>query len=151
MFGKKGKGDITYIIGRCWKHPATSILCMRSKVQRCCEEKTKGEDAAKKKQGGRGAGSPDLRKQGGKPGSQGGRGVGGRGPQKRPPPGEWNRIQSNSTLPHASIKSHKNRLSIIFWRCVVIFIKLNAVEDQLQSSIDLYYKASFVARCEIEI
>jgi hypothetical protein len=33
----------------------------------------------------------------------------------------------------------------------VIFIKLNAVEDQLQSSIDLYYKASFVARCEIEI
>ena len=29
-FGKKRKGDITYIIGRCWKHPAAFILCMRS-------------------------------------------------------------------------------------------------------------------------
>jgi len=34
MFGKIRKGDITYIIGRCWKHPATFILCMRSKVRR---------------------------------------------------------------------------------------------------------------------
>lgn len=30
IFIQKRKGDITYIIGRCWKHPATFILCMRS-------------------------------------------------------------------------------------------------------------------------
>jgi hypothetical protein len=120
---------------------SSKMLRRKNKRRRCCEEKTRRARGGK-------PGSQEAGREARIPGRKGGRGE---GAPKTTPPGEWNRIQSNSTLPHASIKSHKNRLSIIFWRCVVIFIKLNAVEDQLQSSIDLYYKASFVARCEIEI